>query len=275
MTLVNVLLHINRWSCTLLKGLWNTNILADCIQIKLRYISAAAFNLILLVSASISRLCSHAHLSSRLPYNRVNAAKRLRASISLFHLDLLSFHLTAIPLNSLCAVRYLLVEYWDLECLWWLYMVKNWILPMPTAWTPIYFVDSLLYPCHIDHRLLLLVRCSGRYARVPIGYEPCDSSWGREMHMCCLGRSLPCRVFLLANGCRDLLLNGCFFLSLNGLMVIHKGLLLGLILCGNSSHILLKNPLVQRDLSQSRRIRLRVRLRWFDPGFFHSPIEHR
>ena len=74
--------------------------------------------------------------------------------------------------------------------------------------------------------------------------------------MCCLGRSLPCRVFLLTNGCRDLLLNGCFFLSLNGLMVIHKGLLLGLILCGNSSHILLKNPLVQRDLSQSRRIRL-------------------
>lgn len=62
MTLMDVLLHVDGRGCTLLECLRNTYLLADCIQIKLRYISAAALNLILVISACVSGLRGHAHL---------------------------------------------------------------------------------------------------------------------------------------------------------------------------------------------------------------------
>lgn len=62
MPLVDVLLHVNWRGRTLLKCLRNSYLLADCVQIKLRYISTAALNMILVISACVSGLRSHTHL---------------------------------------------------------------------------------------------------------------------------------------------------------------------------------------------------------------------
>ena len=249
MTLMDVLLHVYWRGRTLLECLWNSYILADCVQIKLGYISATALNLILMVSACVGRLCGHAHLCSWVSHNHSICTSEWRRA--LLHFDLLSLHLAAISLNCLSAVCNFLIKHWHLQTLRRLNgMIKNWILPMPTAWASIYLIDGLLNPCHVDHRLLSLIWSSWGDASFSIGLSGsyCGGCW--EMHVCCLGWDLPSRIFLLPYWSSDLLLNCRFFLSLNSrLMIIHKDLmLLNLILSGDTSHVFLKNSLVQCNL---------------------------
>ena len=233
---MNVFLHINWWSGTLLKSIIYPDFLTDGIQIKLWDI--ATFALILMICTLISRLCCHTHLSGRITDNSISSYWWT----SLLHLNLLSLHLTGSSLNCRCAISNLSMKVRHRHTRLFRLWINNRVLSLATGiGTTIDLIDGLLNSCHVDHRLLGLVWAHRGQTGISLLL-----SGGRLMHLGSLGKQLSIIwQLLLSDSCRYLLMNCILFLNLGLIMVQSRLLVLG----WDTRHVFLKYSLIQRNLS--------------------------